>query len=103
MAKVVKQAQGAVAQELLDALRHEERRRILKIAVDSGRPLSPSMASEELSAPLRSTSKHFKALLAAGLLVLVTEVPVRGATEHFYLPAGDVLAHPIVQAVLLCM
>jgi DNA-binding transcriptional ArsR family regulator len=103
MAESVQQAQGTVVQELLDALRHPERRRILKIAVDSGRPLSPSMASKELPAPLRSTSKHFRALADVGLMVLTTEVPNRGATEHFYLPAKDAFTHPIVYAVLLCM
>lgn len=61
------------------------------------------MASKKLPAPLRLTSKHFKVLTDAGLIVLATELPVRGATEHFYLPAEDLLAHPIVQAVLMCM
>jgi predicted transcriptional regulator len=97
------QSPEAVTQELLDALRHERRRRILKIAVDLGRPLSPSMASKELPAPLRLTSKHFRVLADAGLIVLTTEVSVRGATEHFYIPAEDVLGHPIVQAILMCM
>jgi len=103
MADIVQQAQGTVAQELLDALKHQERRRILKQVVESGRPVSPSMASKELPAPLRSTSKHFRALADAGLIVLTTEVPIRGATQHFYLPAEDLLTHPIVQAVLMCM
>jgi predicted transcriptional regulator len=102
MEGIVKQAQGASVQELLDALKHEYRRRILKIAVEVGRPLSPSMASKELPAPLRLTSKHFKVLADVGLMVLTTEIPRRGATEHFYLPAEDVLVHPIVQAVLMC-
>jgi predicted transcriptional regulator len=103
MEDIVQQDQAMVAEDLLYALQNQERRRILKFAVDSGGPVSPSMASKELHAPLRSTSKHFRVLAEVGLIVLTTEVSSRGATQHFYLPAGDMLEHPIVQAVLGCM
>lgn len=103
MEDIVQQNPAEVAEDVLYALQHQERRRILKFAVESERPVSPSMASKELVAPLRSTSKHFRVLAVVGLLVPTAEVANRGATQHFYRPAGNMVAHPIVKAVLECM
>jgi predicted transcriptional regulator len=91
------------AQRLLDALKQKDRRRILKLAVESDTPLSPSLASKRLPAPLSSTARNFKVLATAGLIALSSEVARRGAMEHFYVPTEDALNHPIVQAVLMCM
>lgn len=95
--------QGAAVQELLDGLRHGQRRRILKLAIEIGSPLSPSMASEKFPASLSTIAKHFRVLADVGLLILVDEIPNRGATEHLYVPVDDLVNHPIVQAVLMCM
>jgi DNA-binding transcriptional ArsR family regulator len=93
-------AQGAAVQELLNGLGNRHRRRILKLAIEVGTPLSPSMASEKLPASLSTIGKHFRVLAEVGLLTLVAEVPNRGATEHLYVPVEDLANHPIVQAVL---
>lgn len=98
-----RRAQGAVVQELLDGLRNRNRRRILKLAIEAGRPLSPSMASDKMPASLSTIGKHFRVLAEVGLLSLSAEIPNRGATEHLYVPVDDLVNHPIVQAVLLCM
>ncbi len=96
-------AQGVVMQELLNGLRNRNRRRILKLAIEQEAPLSPSMASQKLPASLSTTGKHFRVLADVGLLTLVAEIPNRGATEHLYVPVDDLVNHPIVQAVLICM
>jgi DNA-binding transcriptional ArsR family regulator len=93
---------GLGVQVFLDALANEYRRQILKLAVKLETPLSPSMASEELPAPLGTLSKHFRVLAEMGFIVLVEEIPNRGAREHFYSPVDDLVNHPIVQAVLMC-
>ena len=54
------------------------------LAMDGGRTLSPSDLSQELQIPLSNTNYHVTELAKAGLIVLVRQRAVRGATEHFY-------------------
>jgi predicted transcriptional regulator len=54
------------------------------LMIDRGRTLSPTDLSAELQMPLSSVNYHVEELVKAGLLKLVSERPVRGATEHFY-------------------
>jgi predicted ArsR family transcriptional regulator len=64
---------------------HPLRISILEVlTIDVGRTLSPSELSQELQEPKSKTAFHVNELAKAGLLVLVRERPVRGATEHFY-------------------
>ena len=78
-------------ERLARATAHPLRVSILEIlGIDGGRVLSPSDLSRELQIPLSNTNYHVTELAKAGLIELVRERPVRGATEHFYrLPGTD--------------
>ena len=78
-------------ERLARATAHSLRISILEIlGIDGGRVLSPSDLSRELQIPLSNTNYHVTELAKAGLIELVRERQVRGATEHFYrLPTED--------------
>lgn len=77
-------------QLLARANTHPLRISILEILeLDDGRCLSPNDLSCELQMPLSNVNYHVTELYNAGLLELVDERPVRGATEHFYRLAGS--------------
>ncbi len=78
-------------ERLARATAHPLRVSILEIlGIDGGRVLSPSDLSHELQIPLSNTNYHVTELAKAGLIELVRERQVRGATEHFYrLPEED--------------
>jgi DNA-binding transcriptional ArsR family regulator len=70
---------------LARATAHPLRISILEIlGIDGGRVLSPSDLCHELQIPLSNTNYHVTELAKAGLIVLVRQRAVRGATEHFY-------------------
>jgi predicted ArsR family transcriptional regulator len=72
-------------QLLARANTHPLRISILEVlAMDRGRTLSPSDLSYELRTPLSNVNYHVTELHRTGLVELVGERPVRGATEHFY-------------------
>src|SRR3978361_1004417 len=72
-------------ERLARATAHPLRVSILEIlGIDGGRVLSPSDLSHELHIPLSNTNYHVTELAKAGLIVLVRQRAVRGATEHFY-------------------
>ena len=72
-------------EQLARATAHPLRVSILEIlGIDGGRILSPSDLSQELQIPLSNTNYHVTELAKAGLIELVRERQVRGATEHFY-------------------
>lgn len=72
-------------QLLARANTHPLRISILEVlALDGGRVLSPSDLSYELRTPLSNVNYHVTELNRTGLVELVGERPVRGATEHFY-------------------
>jgi DNA-binding transcriptional ArsR family regulator len=78
-------------ERLARATAHPLRVSILEIlGIDGGRVLSPSDLSRELQIPLSNTNYHVTELAKAGLIELVRERQVRGATEHFYrLPVAE--------------
>ena len=78
-------------ERLARATAHPLRVSILEIlGIDGGRVLSPSDLSHELQIPLSNTNYHVTELAKAGLIELVRERQVRGATEHFYrLPVAE--------------
>lgn len=78
-------------EHLARATAHPLRVSVLEIlGIDGGRVLSPSDLSQELQIPLSNTNYHVTELAKAGLIELVRERQVRGATEHFYrLPISD--------------
>jgi DNA-binding transcriptional ArsR family regulator len=72
-------------ERLARATAHPLRVSVLEIlGIDGGRTLSPSDLSQELQIPLSNTNYHVTELAKAGLIELVDERQVRGATEHFY-------------------
>jgi DNA-binding transcriptional ArsR family regulator len=72
-------------ESLARATAHPLRVSILEIlGIDGGRVLSPSDLSQELQIPLSNTNYHVTELAKDGLIVLVRQRAVRGATEHFY-------------------
>jgi DNA-binding transcriptional ArsR family regulator len=72
-------------EHLARATAHPLRVSILEIiGMDGGRTLSPSDLSQELQIPLSNTNYHVTELAKAGLVELVRQRQVRGATEHFY-------------------
>jgi DNA-binding transcriptional ArsR family regulator len=77
-------------EHLARATAHPLRVSILEIlGLDGGRTLSPSDLSQELQIPLSNTNYHVTELAKAGLIELVSQRQVRGATEHFYrIPMG---------------
>lgn len=93
-------------ERLARATAHPLRVSILEIlGIDGGRVLSPSDLSRELQIPLSNTNYHVTELAKAGLIELVRERQVRGATEHFYrLPISEAAANgqrkdqPLVEA-----
>ena len=83
-------------QELLIALGHPTRRRILR-QMNGGPPASPRELAEQLDDSLSNVSYHFRVLADAGVLKLVSTKPVRGSTQHFY---GMLLEDDWAQALL---
>ena len=76
-------------QRLARANTHPIRVAVLEaLSIDGGRTLSPKELSLELREPLATVNYHVGRLAACGLLELVGQRPVRGATEHFYRPAS---------------
>jgi DNA-binding transcriptional ArsR family regulator len=72
-------------ERLARATAHPLRVSILEIlGIDGGRTLSPSDLCRELQIPLSNTNYHVTELAKSGLIELVRERKVRGATEHFY-------------------
>ncbi len=72
-------------EQLARATAHPLRVSVLEIlGIDGGRILSPSDLSKELQIPLSNTNYHVSELAKSGLIELVRERQVRGATEHFY-------------------
>lgn len=78
-------------ERLARATAHPLRISILEIlGIDGGRVLSPNDLCHELQIPLSNTNYHVTELAKSGLIELVRERQVRGATEHFYrLPQED--------------
>jgi DNA-binding transcriptional ArsR family regulator len=77
-------------EQLARATAHPLRVSVLEIlGIDGRRSLSPTELSRELQIPLSNTNYHVTELAKAGLIELVHQRQVRGATEHFYrLPPG---------------
>ncbi|HEX6782321.1 MAG TPA: helix-turn-helix domain-containing protein [Solirubrobacterales bacterium] len=86
-------------ERLARATAHPLRVSILEIlGIDGGRVLSPSDLSRELQIPLSNTNYHVTELAKAGLIELVRERQVRGATEHFYRLPGALVGSDAEEA-----
>jgi len=71
---------------LLVALRHPLRRRILRLMAGE-EAISPREMSEALEAPLSNVSYHVRVLADCAAVTLVSTQPVRGSMQHFYTTA----------------
>jgi DNA-binding transcriptional ArsR family regulator len=69
--------------DLLIALRHPLRRRILQAMAD-GEVVSPRELTLALREPLSNVSYHVRVLAKTGAVTLVCTKPVRGSVQHFY-------------------
>jgi DNA-binding transcriptional ArsR family regulator len=70
--------------ELLVALRHELRRRILRAMAEED-PVSPRRLAQVLHEPLSNVSYHVRVLADdCGAVELVDTAEVRGSMQHFY-------------------
>jgi DNA-binding transcriptional ArsR family regulator len=68
---------------LLVALRHPLRRRILREMAD-GKAISPLELSGALQQPLSNVSYHVRVLARCAVVTLVDTKPTRGSVQHFY-------------------
>lgn len=82
--------------DLLVALRHPLRRRILR-EMAGGEAISPRELSTALRQPLSNVSYHVRVLADCSAVKLVDTLPVRGSMQHFYRPA---IKAPWARAVL---
>jgi DNA-binding transcriptional ArsR family regulator len=74
--------------DLLLALRHPLRRRILREMAD-GEAISPRELSERLRQPLSNVSYHVRVLAERAVINQVRTTPARGSLQHFYRSALD--------------
>ena len=72
--------------DLLAALRHPLRRRILRLMAD-GEVASPRELSVALRQPLSNVSYHVRVLAERGAVTLVGTTPTHGSVQHFYCTA----------------
>jgi len=84
--------------DLISALNHPLRRRILRSLHESGERSSPARLRERLGAELSCVSYHVTVLVGFGVLKSAGEQPVRGAIEHFYV--SQVADDPAIKALL---
>ena len=69
--------------DLLVALRHPLRRRILR-QMAGEEAVSPRALSTTLDQPLSNVSYHVRVLADCAAVTLVRTEPVRGSVQHFY-------------------
>lgn len=74
---------------LIKALDHGLRRRILRVMNEAGGPISPVKMGELLDASLGNISYHVNILHDLGAVELDSLQQVRGAMEHFYVAKTD--------------
>lgn len=71
--------------ELVKALNHPLRRRILHRALDDGAVFSPRQLAAEWEESLSNLSYHIRVLAELEALILTATKPVRGSMQHFYM------------------
>jgi DNA-binding transcriptional ArsR family regulator len=87
-------------QELLEALRHPLRRRLLRRFLESTEMLSPKELAGLEKQSLSLVSYHVRELVRLGAIEIAGHRQVRGALQHFYLPTSSVKRSPLVRAAL---
>lgn len=86
--------------ELLDALKHPLRRRLLRRYLESKEKLSPKELAELENESLSLVSYHVRVLDELGAIEIAGSKQARGALPHFYLPTSRVKRSSPVRAAL---
>lgn len=89
---------SAAQQDLLKALNHPLRRRIIRALHEGDEARSPCQLGRSLHVAVSNVSYHVRVLQDNGLIVLTGRRPVRGSTEHFY--ASTVAANELAVQLL---
>ncbi len=89
---------GDYQAQLIRALNHNLRRRILRQLNETEEPQSPVKLAKQLGVPLSNVSYHVGVLHRLGAIARVDQRPVRGAVEHFYV--SSVKDNTPIQALL---
>jgi DNA-binding transcriptional ArsR family regulator len=84
--------------DLVAAIGHPLRRRILRLLRDSDDPRSPSKMAKALGEPLGTTAYHVRVLDKVGALEDAGEQQVRGAVESFFV--STIEDDPTIEALL---
>lgn len=71
--------------DILLAIAHPLRRRILRKLAEREEPMSPIQLADELGGPLGKIAYHVRVLWRLGAMSAAGEQQVRGAVEHFYM------------------
>jgi DNA-binding transcriptional ArsR family regulator len=83
-AKQREKAAGRSRGDILLAIAHPLRRRILRKLGKRAKPTSPTQLADELGGPLGKIAYHVRVLGRLGALSAAGQQQVRGAVEHFY-------------------
>lgn len=86
--------------QLLPALNHPIRRRILRALLATDDAISPKDLSDLLAEPLSNISYHTRCLEKLGVLQLEDTEPVRGSVKHFFRPTAEIEASSWVKETL---
>jgi DNA-binding transcriptional ArsR family regulator len=84
--------------DLIDAIAHPLRRRILRLLADRGEQSSPARIAKEFELHVGTVGYHVKVLEELGAAELTDEGMVRGAVEHFYKTA--IVDDPPIETLL---
>jgi DNA-binding transcriptional ArsR family regulator len=79
-----RKASGRPRGDILLAIAHPLRRRILRRLGEAEEPSSPTQLTEDLEGPLGKIAYHVRVLWRLGAVSTAGEQQVRGAVEHFY-------------------
>lgn len=80
-----KRSAGQHRADLIRAIDHPLRRRVLRILTEEGEPLSPAEIKRRLDMPLGAVSYQVRVLRNLNAVKLARSRQVRGALEHFYI------------------
>jgi DNA-binding transcriptional ArsR family regulator len=84
--------------DILRALKHPIRRRIMRLLSEPEMNRSPLGLSRDLDVSLSGLSYHIRVLSEMGLIRLVRTRQARGSLQHFY--ASNVVTSGVVEGIL---
>jgi Helix-turn-helix domain len=93
-----KKGVGRPRGDMLLAIAHPLRRRILRKVGERDEPTSPTQLAGTLEGPLGKIAYHVRVLWRLGVLSTAGERRVRGAVEHFYV--STIVDDPPIETLL---